>query len=66
LKVESNAHTEKAQEKEKVRGAAMTLDLGESNATVAQQVHEKIKAKNSGFNKLTNISKAGIVDKRKK
>lgn len=66
LKAESAAQSVMADEKQKTRASGMVLDMGEKTATAAQQIHEKIKAKTSGFNKLTNAGRAGIIDKRKK
>jgi hypothetical protein len=64
LKQESKIQTEIADQKEKGRVAAMTLDLDEDNVnTVADQVHRKIKKKKSGFNKL---QRGSIIDKRRR
>lgn len=66
LKQESVLQTAKQEEKEKARVGAMTLDLGDKTTTAAQEIHQKIKAKNSAFGKLTGNARGGIVDKRKK
>ena len=66
LKQESVLQAAKAEEKEKNRSSAMSLDVGEKTTTAAQEIHNKIKAKNSAFNKLTGNARGGIVDKRKK
>ncbi len=57
-----------AKQKEKGRVSAMTLDVGEKTTTAAQEIHQKIKAKNSAFGKLTGNARTngGIVDRRKK
>lgn len=66
LKQESVIQAAKQEEKEKGRAGAMTLDLGDKTTTAAQDIHQKIKAKNSAFGKLTGNARGGIVDKRKK
>jgi cell division GTPase FtsZ len=66
LKQESVLQAAKQEEKEKNRVGAMTLDVGEKTTTAAQEIHQKIKAKNSAFGKLTGNARGGIVDKRKK
>jgi len=70
LKQESLLQAAKQEEKEKARVGAMTLDLGDKTTTAAQEIHQKIKAKNSAFGKLTGNARTGlgggIVDKRKK
>lgn len=66
LKQESATQAAKAEEKDKQRASSMSLDTGEKNVSAAQAIHEKIKAKNSAFNKLTGNARGGIIDKRKK
>lgn len=66
LKAESAVQEARAEEKVKTRATAMALDLGEKTTTAASEIHQKIKAKNSGFNKLANKPAVGIIDKRKK
>jgi len=66
LKQESVIQAAKQDEKEKGRAGAMALDLGDKTTTAAQEIHQKIKAKNSAFGKLTGRATGGIVDKRKK
>lgn len=66
LKQESIVQAAKQEEKEKGRVGAMTLDLGDKTTTAAQEIHQKIKSKNSAFGKLTGNARGGIVDKRKK
>lgn len=66
LKQESVLQAAKQEEKEKNRAGGMMLDVGEKTTTAAQEIHQKIKAKNSAFGKLTGNARGGIVDKRKK
>ncbi len=68
LKHESVLQAAKQEEKEKGRANAMSLDVGDKSTTAAQEIHQKIKAKNSAFGKLTGNARnsGGIIDKRKK
>jgi cell division GTPase FtsZ len=64
LKQESSAQALQQEAKEKSRLSGMVLDLGEKTSTAAQQIHQKIKDKNSAFTKL--IGNVPVIDKRKK
>jgi hypothetical protein len=67
LRRESQEQAAIATEKERNRGAAMTLDLGEDKVnTVAQEVNRKIQKKKSSFSRLQRGSRGSIIDRRKK
>ena len=70
LKRESKLQSAVASEKEKNRGAAMTLDLEEDKvSTVASQITRKIQKKKSGFSRLQKgggQGRSSIIDRRKK
>lgn len=67
LRKESKAASATAAEKDKARGAQMTLDLEEDKvATMADKVHQKIRKKKSGFNRLQGGARKSIIDKRRK
>ena len=67
LKKESKAASSIAADKEKARDSQMTLDLEQNKvATMADKVHQKIRRKKSGFNRLQGGAKKSIIDKRRK
>jgi len=66
LRKESKLASSVAAEKEKARNSQMTLDLEEDKiASAADKIHNKIREKNSGFNRLQGGARKSILDKRK-
>lgn len=67
LKRESAQQAEIASQKEKNRGVAMTLDLGQDQVnSVSEEVNRKIRKKKSGFNRLQRASRGSLIDRRRK
>lgn len=67
LKKESKASASILTEKEKGRATAMSIGLEENKVlSVKEEIERKIKAKNSGFNKLQGGARQSIIDKRKR
>lgn len=67
LKKESAQQAEVASQKEKNRGMAMTLDLGQDQVnSVSEEVNRKIRKKKSGFNRLQKASRGSLIDRRRK